>query len=118
MSTDTGAPRWRQRAEGARFGPVLALLVASLIVGAVLPTRLSALAVSALGIALWLAVARATEAAAATRRSGVAGFLVVAAAAGGPATRTACGGWPTSCWPPPSPESPWRSPGRSCASAS
>lgn len=85
MSTDTGASPWWRRAEGARFGPVLALLVASLIVGAVLPTRLSALAVSALGIALWLAVARATGAGTAVRRSGVAGFLLVAAVAGGAA---------------------------------
>ena len=73
MSTASGvAPGWWRRPGRDRFGPVLALFVASLVVGAVLPRRLSSLAVAILGVALWLAVARA---AAVGRRLRIAGIL-------------------------------------------
>lgn len=76
------APWWRRAEGGERFGPVLALLIASLIVGAVLPARLSSLAVAVLGIALWLAVARVARVSGELRRAGVVAFCLVVAVSG------------------------------------
>jgi hypothetical protein len=78
MSTESGAapPRWR-RSDGDHFGPVLAILIATLAVGAALPTRLASLAVAALGVALWIAVARAAEVRRQARLAGMVAFGVV-----------------------------------------
>ena len=83
---DSGVPSpWWRHAGDDRFGPVLALLVASLVVGAVLPSRLSALSVAALGILLWLAVARAAGLSVRARRTGLVWFVSVSLVAGGAA---------------------------------
>lgn len=76
-AASTPGPGWRNQLGRDRFGPVLALLMASLVVGAVLPARLSALAVAALGVALWLAVARAASVARGPRIAGVIAFVAL-----------------------------------------
>jgi hypothetical protein len=72
MSTGTPAAAAGHRGAGG-YDRVLALLVASLVVGALLPRGLSAAVSAGLGLLLWLAVARAT---AIGRREAVAGLVV------------------------------------------
>ncbi len=59
------------------FGVVLGLLVLSLVVGAILPTRLAGVASATLGLALWLGVGRAAGLGRQARRAGVAVFCVL-----------------------------------------
>lgn len=81
MTTGAAAsPWWRHEGED-RWGPVLALLVASLVIGAMLPSRLSALAVAVVGTLLWLAAARAGAVSRAARRAGLIGFCSVSVVA-------------------------------------
>lgn len=83
MTTSSGtAPPWWRRGGEHRFGPVLALLVASLVVGAVLPSRLSAVSVAALGVLIWIAVAHASGLTASARRVGLTWFVAVSVVAG------------------------------------
>jgi len=83
-------PPWWRHADPDRFGPVLALLIASLVVGAALPTRLAGLAAAVLGIVLWLAVARAADLGRPLRLAGAAALSVVSAVA---AATTAADSW-------------------------
>jgi len=70
-----GAAPLRRRAE--RFGVVLVLLVVTLFVGALLPARVAALVLAVLGVALWLAVARAAGLGRTARRSGLVAVCLV-----------------------------------------
>ena len=82
MTGATRAEHGALRAGGYEI--VLALLVASLVIGAVVPTRAAALSAALLAAGLWLGVAHAASVDPTVRRTGVVvlGAIVVTAVAG------------------------------------
>jgi hypothetical protein len=76
MTTRDGA-RVPGHASAGGYDLVLGLLVVSMVVGALLPDRMSALVSATVGVVLWLAVARAAGLRRRAALGGVAGLLAI-----------------------------------------